>query len=125
MLANKDAIATIPVKNLAKARQFYEGTLGLQPVDSEGDEVIIFKSGRSTINVYRSQFAGTNRATAATWKVGDEIEGIVRDLKSKGVAFEHYDMPGLKQEGDIHVAGDRKAAGFKDPDGNIVNIVNR
>jgi hypothetical protein len=57
--------------------------------------------------------------------VGDEIEGIVRELKSKGVAFEHYDMPGLKQKGDIHVAGDMKAAWFKDPDGNIVNIVNR
>jgi catechol 2,3-dioxygenase-like lactoylglutathione lyase family enzyme len=54
MLANKDAIATIPVKNLAKARQFYEGTLGLKPVDSEGDEVIVFKSGHSTLNVYRS-----------------------------------------------------------------------
>lgn len=86
MLANKDAIATIPVKNLAKARQFYEGTLGLKPVDTEGDEVIVFKSGHSTLNVYRSQYAGTNRATAATWKVGDEIEGIVRELKSKGVA---------------------------------------
>ena len=57
-----------------------------------------------------------------TWAVGD-VDGAVRDLKAKGVKFEHYDMPEVKLEGDIHVAGDFKVAWFKDPDGNILNIV--
>ncbi len=57
--------------------------------------------------------------------VGDDVEGVVRTLKAKGVRFEHYDMPNVRREGDIHVAGDLKVAWFKDPDGNILNIVNR
>jgi hypothetical protein len=46
-------------------------------------------------------------------------------LKEAGVAFEHYDTPGLKREGDIHVAGELKAVWFKDPDGNILHINNQ
>jgi catechol 2,3-dioxygenase-like lactoylglutathione lyase family enzyme len=123
MLENKDAVATLAVTDLNRAKKFYEGTLGLKPVASEDDEVIIFQSGKSKINVYRSQYAGTNQATALTWAV-DDVEGTVRELKSKGVKFEHYDMPGMTLKGDIHVAGDMKVAWFKDPDGNILNVVN-
>lgn len=125
MLGTKDAVANIAVSNLETARTFYEGTLGLKPIDAEGDELIIFRSGSSTLNVYRSQYAGTNRATAVTWVVGDNVEDVVRALKAKGVTFEHYDMPDMTREGDIHVAGDLKVAWFKDPDGNILNITNR
>ena len=124
MLGNKDAAATIAVKNLEKAKKFYEDTLGLTQVGAEGEEVIIFKSGNSIVNVYQSQFAGTNKATAVTWVVGQDLEGVVQQLKAKGVAFEHYDMPGVTREGDVHVGGNMKVAWFKDPDGNILNIVN-
>jgi catechol 2,3-dioxygenase-like lactoylglutathione lyase family enzyme len=124
MLGNKDAIATLAVRDLATARNFYEGTLGLKVIGQEGEEVLVFRSGRSSLNVYRSQYAGTNKATAATWTVGDDVEGVVRALRQKGVSFEHYDMPGSKLEGDVHVFGSIKAAWFKDPDGNILNIVN-
>ena len=124
MLKNADAAANIAVKNLDTARKFYEGVLGLKQVDAEDDELIVFKSGHSTINVYRSEYAGTNKATALTWTVGDKVENVVRDLKAKGVAFEHYDMPGTRREGDVHIAGDMKVAWFKDPDGNILNIAN-
>jgi catechol 2,3-dioxygenase-like lactoylglutathione lyase family enzyme len=124
MLGNNDAVANIAVKNLQTARKFYEGTLGLKAVDAEGEELIVFRSGNSILYVYRSQYAGTNRATAVTWAVGNELEGVVRALKAKGVTFEHYDMPGMKHEGDIHVGGDMKIAWFKDPDGNILSIVN-
>jgi catechol 2,3-dioxygenase-like lactoylglutathione lyase family enzyme len=123
MLGNKDAAANIAVKNLETAKKFYEDILGLTQVGAEGQELIVFKSGNSTINVYRSQYAGTNRATAVTWVVGGEMEGVVQQLKTKGVAFEHYDMPEMTREGDIHIAGTMKVAWFKDPDGNILNIV--
>ena len=126
MLGNKDAAANIAVKNLEKAKNFYEDILGLAQVDAEGQEVIVYRSGNSTINVYQSQFAGTNQATAVTWTVGKDMENIVRALKSKGITFEHYDMPDMKREGDIHVvADDLKVVWFKDPDGNILNIINR
>jgi catechol 2,3-dioxygenase-like lactoylglutathione lyase family enzyme len=124
LLGDRNAVANLAVKNLDAARRFYEDTLGLAPVDEEGDEVIVYKSGGSVLNVYRSQYAGTNEATAVTWPVGDDIEDIVRALRDKGVTFEHYDMPGMTVDGDIHVAADMKVAWFKDPDGNILNLIN-
>ena len=68
-----------------------------------GGEVLTMKSGDTVINVYRSEFAGTNKATALTFDV-DDIGAEVRELKDKGVFFEQYDMPGLEQQGDLYVA---------------------
>jgi catechol 2,3-dioxygenase-like lactoylglutathione lyase family enzyme len=124
MLSSKNAVATVAVRKLDAARRFYEGTLGLPVTGTEGDEVVAFRSGGSSLFVYRSQYAGTNRATAVTWVVGDEVDAIVRHLKAKGVAFEHYDLPGMKREGDVHVGGGIRTAWFKDPDGNVLSIVN-
>ena len=126
MLSDKDTTANIAVKNLETAKKFYEYTLGLKEVGAEDQELIVFKSGNSTVNVYRSQYAGTNQATAVTWVVGEGIEDVIRQLKAKGVVFEHYDdMQGVMREGNVHIARDMKVAWFKDPDGNILNIVNR
>ena len=121
MLEDKDAVATIAVKDIEVAREFYEDTLGLKQVGAEGEEVITLESGKSTLNVYRSRYAGTNQATAVTWVV-DDVDAIVKELKARGVTFEHYDMPDVTRKGDVHVAGDLKVAWFKDPDGNILNI---
>lgn len=52
-----------------------------------------------------------------------DVDGLVKDLKAKGVAFEHYDLPGLTRKGDVHVAGTHKNAWFMDPDGNILALV--
>ena len=124
MLRDNDALATIAVKDIKAARKFYEDTLGLT-LDGSGDGgVIRFTSGNSTILVYQSQFAGTNQATAVTWVV-DDVDGVVKALKAKGVTFEHYDFPGITLEGDVHVIGNVRNAWFKDPDGNILSIVNR
>jgi catechol 2,3-dioxygenase-like lactoylglutathione lyase family enzyme len=124
MLEKMDVAANIAVKDMDRARRFYEDTLGLIQIDKESDQVIVFRSGTSTILVYKSQYAGSNKATAATWTVGEDVEGVVRSLEAKGVAFEHYDMPGTTREGDIHVSGSMKVAWFKDPDGNILCVVN-
>ena len=121
MLSDKDAVATVAVKNLESARKFYEQTLGLTKV-MENEEVLAFKSGRSTLFVYRSKYAGTNKATVVTW-VTDAVEDIVKTLKARGVRFEHYDLPNLTRQGDLNVAGTMKAAWFKDPDGNIFSLV--
>jgi catechol-2,3-dioxygenase len=125
MLSERPAQATIAVKDVSKARKFYAEILGLNELPGMGDDVALFESGGTKIIVYKSDYAGTNKATSATWGVGDELEQIVRDLKSKSVSFEHYDMPGLDVRGDIHVAGSFKAAWFKDPDGNILHINNQ
>jgi catechol 2,3-dioxygenase-like lactoylglutathione lyase family enzyme len=124
MLNNKDAVANVAVKDLDVATRFYKNTPGLTPVHEEGKEVVVFRSGTSEINVYRSDYAGTNKATAVTWNV-DNVKEEVAALKSKGVVFEHYDMPGMTRDGDVYVSGDMKVAWFKDPDGNILNVAGR
>ena len=124
MLEKMDVAPNIAVTDMDRARRFYEDTLGLKKIDSEGDQVIVFRSGNSKLLVYKSQYAGSNKATAATWQVGEEVEGVVRSLKAKGVAFEHYDMPDMIREGDLHVCGDMKVAWLKDPDGNILCLAN-
>ena len=125
MLADSTAVANVAVKDLQVAKRFYEDVLGLPEIGKEADEVAIYRSGNSTLNVYRSQFAGTNKATAVTWAVGDALDDMVAALKAKGVRFEHYDMPGGKLEGDVHVFGEMRVAWFKDPDGNILSLVSR
>jgi len=112
------------VKGLATARKFYQDVLGLRAVETQEAGVLSLKSGSSTVLVYESRYAGTNKATAATWVVGD-VESEVKALKGKGVAFEHYDdLPGATRKGDVHhTGGSMKAAWFKDPDGNILALV--
>lgn len=124
MLSDKNAMATIAVKDLDAGRAFYGGMLGLTPAGPENGEVALFKSGNSTLVVYRSELAGTNKATAATWGVGSELDSIVAALKRAGVRFEHYDFPGSERDGDVHAFGDFRAVWFKDPDGNILHINN-
>lgn len=123
MLGDNDATATIAVKNLAAAKKFYEGTLSLKLIHTQEGGAATYKSGNSTVLVYESQYAGTNKATAATWTVRD-VERLVKDLKAKGVVFEHYDLPGMTK-GDVHYAGNMKLAWFKDPDGNILALVSQ
>ncbi|MFL5115869.1 MAG: VOC family protein [Microvirga sp.] len=123
-LAMKTALATVAVKDLAKARDFYEATLGLSPVEGDVGGVQGYRAGSSTIIVYESSFAGTNQATSVTWPLGDDLDEVVRDLKAKGVTFEHYDMPGTTHDGDIHIFDTIRVAWFKDPDGNIINLGN-
>lgn len=123
MLGDSEAIATIAVKDLTTARKFYEGTLGLELARATGSEALAFKTGRSELIVYRSQYAGTNKATAVNWRVGEEIEAVAKALAAKGVVFEHYDLPGMTLKGDVHAFGEFKTAWFKDPDGNIISLM--
>jgi catechol 2,3-dioxygenase-like lactoylglutathione lyase family enzyme len=123
MLGTHEATATIAVKDLEQARRFYEGTLGLSPGEDGQEDVLFYKTGRSNLLIYKSEFAGTNKATAATWTVGD-VDAMVQELRGKGVQFERYDFPDGKREGDVHVFGALRAAWFKDPEGNIHHLVN-
>lgn len=124
MLADKDAMATIAVKDLSKAKTFYGDVLKFEPAGPDDPEVATYRSGKSTIVVYRSEFAGTNKATSATWGVGGEFDAIVKTLQEAGVPFERYDLGDGRREGDVHVFGDFKAAWFRDPDGNILHVNN-
>lgn len=122
MLGDKPAAATLPISDMQRARDFYENTLGLSAVQ-EMEGGVLYGAGNSVVLVYESQYAGTNKGTAATWAVGGDFDGIVDGLRQKGVTFEQYDdLPGTTRDGDIHTFGDIRAVWFKDPDGNILNV---
>jgi catechol 2,3-dioxygenase-like lactoylglutathione lyase family enzyme len=122
MLDSIEAHATLAVVDIDRAKRFYEGKLGLKALPGPEPTVLVLKTGSTKMIVYPSEYAGTNKATAATWTVKD-VERTVKELKSRGITFEHYDFPGVKLQGDVHVIGKSKAAWFKDPDGNILAIV--
>ena len=124
MLTNMNATATVGVRDIPAAKEFYSNVLGLELITNEGDDpgMLLYRSGNTRVLVYKSAFAGTNQATSITWDVGDRLVDIVAALKAKGVRFEHYEMEDMQREGDIHLSDKIKIAWIKDPDGNILNI---
>jgi catechol 2,3-dioxygenase-like lactoylglutathione lyase family enzyme len=121
MLSEFPTHTTIPVSDLERARAFYEWTLGFTPV-SVNPGGVFYESGGSRFFVFPSPGARTSEATAMGWRV-DDIDDEVADLKSRGVTFEEYDSPDLKTEDSIAQTGPIRAAWFRDPDGNIMGVV--
>jgi hypothetical protein len=124
VLGSHEPTATIAVKDLGRARQFYEGKLGLTTRNTQEQDAVLYNAGRAGLLVYKSDHAGTNKATAATWTV-DRVDDLVSELKGKGIRFERYDFPDCRHEGDVHVMGSLRVAWFKDPEGNIHSLVNQ
>ena len=124
MLKDHDSSAIVAVSDLGRARAFYADVLGLEPAE-EGEEegVLVYRTGATELVVYASEYAGTNRANAVVWGVGDELDSIVAALEAKGASFEHYPDIG-RLEGNVHIAGGAKLVWLKDPDGNILHINN-
>jgi predicted enzyme related to lactoylglutathione lyase len=124
MLKEAPIIPYVPVADLQRARKFYEEKLGVGP----GEEFaagVIYKCGNgTTFFMYKSEGAGTSKASCAFWSV-DDVEAEVAELKRKGVVFEEYDMPGLKMKNSIATGGGAKTAWFKDSEGNILAISQR
>jgi predicted enzyme related to lactoylglutathione lyase len=123
MLSAAPIRAYIPVSNLARARKFYEETLGLSPKEAYAAGVI-YECGGAEVFMYPTSNAGTSRASQAFWQV-DDVEAEVADLKARGVKFEEYDMPGITMENSIATGGGAKTAWFKDTEGNILAVSQR
>ena len=121
MLMKAPIRAYIPVSDLARARQFYEEKVGLQPKELSAGGVI-YECGGTEVFMYPTPNAGTSKASQAFWSV-DDVEAEVNELKARGVKFEEYDMPGMAMKNSIATGGGAKAAWFKDTEGNIMAVV--
>ena len=122
MLQKSPLYAYIPAKDVERARGFYEGKLGFRPKE-EIEGGVVYEFGEHTACfLYPTPNAGTSRASQAFWQV-DDIEREVAELKTRGVKFEDYDMPGDKSPSGVLTAGGAKAAWFKDTEGNILAII--
>ena len=123
-LSRYKVAAAIAVSNMNRAREFYEGKLGLSVGIDSGDNLQYRCAEGSVFHVYLSpEHAGKSTATLAGWGVND-VERVVEELASRGVTFERYDEgPTITDErGVATFEGGAKVAYFRDPDGNTLSI---
>ena len=122
LLSSSTLIPSIPAADLDRAKQFYEGKLGLDPIAADGDTAR-YRSGDSWFLLYKSDFAGTNQATAAALEVED-FDASISELKARGVAFQDYDFGDEFRTFDgVFTAPDgAKVAWIKDSEGNTIGI---
>ena len=120
MLTNAQVTTMLPVKDLNRAREFYEKKLGLKPLGLQQDGKFLFAGGTGGVIALFPKPEGTKAEhTAVSFQVQD-IEREIRDLGQRGVVFENYDFPGLKTVNHVCVLGSEKAAWFKDTEGNTL-----
>ena len=122
MLEDARVAAVIPVRDLGKARTFYEKMLGLRPEEvHEAEGEVMYSLNGTGLLVYQTE-AAKGEATKATLIVGDLAKEMA-DLRSHGVVFEDFDLPGLKTVDGVLERPQDKAAWFKDLDGNYIGVV--
>jgi predicted enzyme related to lactoylglutathione lyase len=123
MLSTAPIRAYIPASNIPRARKFYESVIRQKPKEEYAGGVI-YECGGAEVFLYPTPNAGTSKASQAYWSVTD-VEAEVAGLKSRGVKFEEYNMPGMKMKNSISTAGGAKTAWFKDTEGNILAVSQR
>jgi len=116
------ATAVLPASDIARAKQWWHDVLGRDPVweDTEG-EALFYDIGGTAVMVYRTDFAGTAQNTALNLMT-DDLDRDMTQLRTHGVMFHDYDMPGLKTVDGVAELGDERSAWFSDSEGNILAI---
>ena len=119
MLSASAVTTLLPVKDMKRARAFYEGCLGLKPGGLKPDGKFVYEVGGSTLALFPKPEGTKAEHTAISFLVSD-IAASIKELKRAGVVFEDYDFPGLKTVNHVCVLGAEKAAWFKDTEGNYL-----
>ncbi len=121
MFNNAKFLATVPVSDLQKAKEFYEGKLGLSR-EAENPRGLTYRTGGGNLFIYESPAtAGSSKASVATWEL-ETIDDLVKEMKAKGIVFLTYDIPGATWQDGVATMGDVQVAWFEDPDGNLYSI---
>ena len=118
-LTRSQVTCMLPVKDLARARRFYEQQLGLEPQGAKPDGKFIYRCGGTEVALFPKPEGTKAQHTALSFQVAD-IGRAITELKGRGVNFADYDFPGLKTVEHVCVLGSEKAAWFEDPEGNIL-----
>ena len=116
---SSQATCMLPVKDMDRARTFYDIALGLEPVGGKPDGKFVYRCGGTEIALFPKPEGTKAEHTALSFKV-DDIAAAIAQLKARGVRFADYDFPGLKTEQHVCVLGAEKAAWFEDTEGNIL-----
>lgn len=121
MLTDCKAVATIPVSDLARARKFYVDKLGLKLLE-ERDEDMFFECADGTAF---GVFVSEGRASGTHTQMGfasPDIDAEIEDLRSRGITFERFDMPGVEEHDGVYEMGGHKGVWFRDPEGNLLAV---
>ena len=123
MFKVKSYTATLAVSDIDRAKEFYTTQLGCDIINEDDNGVALGLPGSGEmLAIYPSSFAGSNQATAVSFRVDDVAEAVAA-LKATGITMEEYDFPGLKTENGVATLPDGQHVGwFKDPDGNILAV---
>jgi catechol 2,3-dioxygenase-like lactoylglutathione lyase family enzyme len=125
VLAAAHIEAVVPVSDLEAALRFYGGTLGLRVIeqmdDVEGPRETRLAAGEGSLTIYESESAGKSGATIAAFLVED-LDGVLAELRSRGVAPIDFDLPHLRTEGGVATIGRTRVAWIADPDGNLIAV---
>lgn len=124
-LSDRRVLANVAISDIDRAREFYEGKLGLEPTAVRGDGGTTYDCAEGTaLHIYPSpDNAGVSAATQTGW-VTPDIEAAVEELAAKGVEFERYESEQISTDDrGIAEVGDARAAWFRDPDGNILGLI--
>jgi catechol 2,3-dioxygenase-like lactoylglutathione lyase family enzyme len=119
MLQGNQVTAILPVKDMERARRFYEKSLGLAPLGLKPDGKFVYRCGGTEIALFPRPGGTKAEHTALSFQVKN-ISAAIRELEARGVQFADYDLPGLKTVEHVCVLGSEKAAWFQDPEGNIL-----
>lgn len=122
MLKHKTSNAIVAVRDLDRARAFYTDTLGLEPGDEATEDVLSYRTGDSSLVVYRSENPRPGTGNAVAWSGGGDVEAIADALRDKGVTLEEYPELGMHIERGVHKADGFAGIWFKDPDGNVLHV---
>jgi catechol 2,3-dioxygenase-like lactoylglutathione lyase family enzyme len=128
MLADSEVATRLPVRDLARARRFYSEKLGLEPTE-ERPGALLYRCGSGSFALFESAGAAAGTHTQMAWEVAD-IEGTVAALRTRGVVFAEYDLPGLKTvNGIATIQGNYPSKGvgergswFSDSEGNLLGL---
>jgi catechol 2,3-dioxygenase-like lactoylglutathione lyase family enzyme len=118
-LSSAQVTCMLPVKDLARARRFYEEKLKLMPLGARPDGKFVYRCGGTELALFPKPEGTKAEHTALSFQVTD-IGAAIAELEARGVAFDDYDLPGFKTVDHVCVLGSEKAAWFRDPEGNIL-----
>jgi catechol 2,3-dioxygenase-like lactoylglutathione lyase family enzyme len=128
MLADSEVATRLPTRNLARARQFYLEKLGLEPIE-ERPGGLRYRCGSGSFALFESAGSASGTHTQMAWEVTD-LDATVATLRSRGVVFEEYDLPGLVTvNGVATIQGNypskgigERGAWFRDSEGNLLAL---
>jgi catechol 2,3-dioxygenase-like lactoylglutathione lyase family enzyme len=121
MLSRLEIHATLPVKDINRAKKFYADKLGLTPKE-ETPAGLVYQCKDSWFLLFPSTGESNGSFTQLGWET-DNIEAEVAELKSRGLQFIEYNLPDFKTVNSVATTGSTRAAWFKDSEGNLLGIV--